>query len=248
MRWEVLYLCSTVLSFSNGPLAMSCLQNKMKYKSKGYKLKALSDVMFIKATHNNANSRTHNMHVPRREDALPGVARIALKVRAQQPLELTATPALLEAAATLKEVLADASLAAREPSLVQLGMRGAAGSAGSGAAGRADAPAHWVANETGAALQCWLGPRSPAGAPPEPGADGTRLPSSRLVLLHVIARGRAHARVPKTRSAFVFCLASGPCQCTGVASPLLCSAAATGLCLGLLQCLAAIHSVLARAA
>ena len=107
----------------------------------------------------------------RREDDLPGVARVTLDVRAQQPLELTATPALVEALATLKEVLADASLAARAPSLVQLGMRGAESDAG-----RAGAPAHYVINETGAALQCWLGPHSPAAAPPKPGADRACLP------------------------------------------------------------------------
>ena len=113
-----------------------------------------------------------DLHAIRRADALPGVARAALGVQAQQPLELTATPALVEALATLKEVLADASLAARAPTLVQLGMRGAESDSGTSA----DAPAHYVVNETGAALQCWLGPRLPAGAPPEPGADETMPP------------------------------------------------------------------------
>ena len=120
-----------------------------------------------------------DLHVIRSADALPGVARAALGVQAQQPLELTATPALVDALATLKEVLADASLAARAPTLVQLGMRGAEGDSATGGAGRADAPAHYVVNETGAALQCWLGPQLPAGAPPEPGAGGT-MPAHQL--------------------------------------------------------------------
>ena len=117
-----------------------------------------------------------DLHVIRRADALPGVARAAVGVQALQPLELTATPALVEALATLKEVLADASLAARAPALVQLGMRGAKSDSSTSGAGRANAPAHYVVNETGAALQCWLGTRLPAGAPPEPGADGIMPP------------------------------------------------------------------------
>ena len=128
------------------------------------------------------SARLHvHVCVPRREDVQPGVARVALDLRAQQPLELTATPTLVEAVATLKEVLADALVAAQAPSLVQLGMRSASGSAGSGGAGGSDAPAHWVANETGAVLQCWLGPRLTAVAPPEPGADITCLPMSQFI-------------------------------------------------------------------
>lgn len=129
------------------------------------------------------------LHLTRRADALPGVAHAALGVQAQQPLELTATPSLVEALATLREVLADASLAARAPTLVQLGMRGAESDFSTSGAGRADAPAHYVVNETGAALQCWLGPRLPAGAPPGPGADGTMPPyqlSYKWVLIYVI--------------------------------------------------------------
>jgi hypothetical protein len=120
---------------------------------------------------------------PARGGSAPRPQHLRLSLEGADPLELTATPALVEAAAAAGAAFAAVGSVLAEPDTLAARLAGAGGAAPSSLAACC-----LLVNATGAAVEVWLASPGSDGAPPPP-------PPAGPPTLRVAPAGRAELRV-----------------------------------------------------